>query len=294
MKKTIVILAVFFVIGLNACTKLKTPTEVPPPTPTAVMALYTDVATDTIKGIDAEGVTRTVNSSYEFYNASQRQSSGVFGAIVYENTDYKLGIIDIYAIFQPLTTTANGYNSLDYDLQAARIVYTSYTGSYYQLYTIRADASGNTQLTYNDTHKFQPSLSPDGQKVAFIEAQKPYFMNVNGSGKTELTIGAAYNAKSISWSPDGQYVALTVNDTGSSTDKVLTYKADNSQAAVLVTEGATSFGAVCWYDTATIYYDRQELSTVNIWKINPDSTGNTRVTYQGVGDYATLSYGLWD
>ncbi len=295
MKNIFAAAVVLVIISFSACNKLRTPTEVPESTPTPVMVLYTDVSHKSVKGFDALGVTRTVNADYEFYTCGRRKTDAVFPAIVKEGFIQKLGYVSGAGIFVALTETSSAdYNSVDLHRATGRMVYSAAKALWHQLFIIKADGTGNTQITYTAGNKTEPYISPDGLKLAFIEDEKPFFCNYNGSGKVELTIGSDYKAKGISWSPDGQQVALTVYDTVSLTYKVLKYRADNSQSPETLAETSSVLGAIYWHDSNTVYYDKQELSTVNIWKVNADASGNTRITYQGVGDWATLSFFLWD
>jgi Tol biopolymer transport system component len=88
-----------------------------------------------------------------------------------------------------------------------------------QLYSMNADGSNQTQLTFafGDTHgqsSFSPSWSPDGTKLAFVfsslgSSGEIYSMNADGTGKTNLTNDPSSNDQDPVWSPDGSKIAYT-------------------------------------------------------------------------------------
>ena len=79
---------------------------------------------------------------------------------------------------------------------------------------MNADGSGQTRLTNNNAYDFNPSWSPDGEKIAFdsssdfsIENLEIYVMNADGSGQTRLTDNTSPD-EHPSWSPDGEKIAF--------------------------------------------------------------------------------------
>jgi Tol biopolymer transport system component len=81
------------------------------------------------------------------------------------------------------------------------------------IYTVRADGSELRRLTGGTGSKFDPALSPDGQRIVF-RFQKGddrtadiYAMNVDGSRLENLTRNRAMDY-APSWSPDGQRIVF--------------------------------------------------------------------------------------
>ena len=53
-----------------------------------------------------------------------------------------------------------------------------------------------------------PALSPDGKTVAFVETDQVWSAPADGTGKAEQLIHARGSAESLTWSPDGKYLAF--------------------------------------------------------------------------------------
>jgi dipeptidyl aminopeptidase/acylaminoacyl peptidase len=92
------------------------------------------------------------------------------------------------------------------------IVYESYRGSDWELYTIRADGSGGANLTNSPkTADLYPHASPDGRRVCFVvdegaggeKARNVYCINADGTGRTLV----ATNARQPCWGPDSKRIA---------------------------------------------------------------------------------------
>ena len=76
----------------------------------------------------------------------------------------------------------------------------------WEIYTMNADGTGQTRLTFNSAEDLAPTWSPDGSKIAFNSAQNGiYVMNADGSDQRLLLAGA----RDPAWSPDGTKIAYT-------------------------------------------------------------------------------------
>ena len=81
------------------------------------------------------------------------------------------------------------------------------------IYVMDADGKNQTQLTDYILPAWDPSWSPDGQRIAFGSNGSIYVMDADGKNQTQLTDYPA-NDWDPSWSPDGQRIAFTSNRDG--------------------------------------------------------------------------------
>jgi Tol biopolymer transport system component len=71
---------------------------------------------------------------------------------------------------------------------------------------MKADGTGQTNLTNNPSGDFAPVWSPDGSKIAFLSGRdgggtsEIYLMNVDGSDQINLTDNPA-NDRGQAWKP---------------------------------------------------------------------------------------------
>lgn len=73
-----------------------------------------------------------------------------------------------------------------------------------QIYVANADGTGRRKLTdlSNSRNIAWPSVSPDGEQIAFAHADQIYLMNADGTGIRQVT-GGGGEADLPTWSPDG-------------------------------------------------------------------------------------------
>jgi Tol biopolymer transport system component len=149
------------------------------------------------------------------------------------------------------------------------------------VYVMNADGSAMTRLT-DDGNSHRPSWSPDGTKITFDRTDAPfgeagesniYLMNSDGTGVTPVTSDPASDY-SPAWSPDGREIAFTrfVDLAGSDYRNDIHAVTPDGGSERLITENAESPN---WSPDGTkIAFDADR----EIWVINADSTGRTKVT----------------
>lgn len=81
------------------------------------------------------------------------------------------------------------------------------------LYVMNADGSNERQLTTSGGAS--AAWSPDGQRIAFVRGEPStdlHIINADGTNPTRITnLGEHYALSMPSWSPDGRYIACTLD-----------------------------------------------------------------------------------
>lgn len=85
------------------------------------------------------------------------------------------------------------------------------------IWTMNADGSGKKQLTNGIATDEDPTWSADGKKIAFSRNGDIWAMNSNGSGLTNLTKTPNNEERDPAWSPLGNKIAYTRGSCGAGT-----------------------------------------------------------------------------
>ncbi|MGH3145481.1 MAG: TolB family protein, partial [Rubrobacter sp.] len=164
-----------------------------------------------------------------------------------------------------------------YSPNGSRIAFVSERDGNYEIYAMNADGSGQTNLTNSPTTAdFNPSYSPDGQKITFHRDGDIWVMNADGTGQMALTNDPAPDAMP-DFSPDGTKIAFTSFRDGNY--EIYTMNADGT--------GETNFtnNAAAQDDMASYSPDATKISFVSfpvgggndeLYVMNADGTGEPR------------------
>ena len=93
------------------------------------------------------------------------------------------------------------------------IVYTDDVAYEPDIFTIRPDGTGKTNLTNSAAAEYSPRWSPDRQQIAFTRlapssASELWVMNADGSGQRHIATPELDMMYNLAWSPDGTQIAL--------------------------------------------------------------------------------------
>jgi len=196
--------------------------------------------------------------------AEARTSVRPSGQIVF--TSSRLSKADLYTMASDgsgdtrrITLAGGWYPS--YSRGSNRIVFASERNNQpVSLYTIFPDGSEEIHIVGRpDTPSWEPSFSPDGQKVAFVspagETVGIYVMDVNRSNPPQLMTANGAGNWAPAWSPDGQHIAY-VSDFESEAGKgeIWRMNVDGSNPIRLTQDGAEADRPAWSPDGRTIAY----------------------------------------
>jgi dipeptidyl aminopeptidase/acylaminoacyl peptidase len=152
--------------------------------------------------------------------------------------------------------------------QNGKIAFASDASGADEIYTVEADGSGLTRLTYDGGS--EPAWSADGTRIAFVRDGTVWVMNADGMEQHS----SGQPGSNPAWSPGGTKIV---------TDGLFVMNADGSERTQLTPSG---FAPAWSPDGSTILFARPVFGGCNpyigwygrIWAINPDGTGERQIT----------------
>lgn len=172
----------------------------------------------------------------------------------------------------PLATAAAGrllYNGL-----SENTIEPTYSPQ--EIFTINADGTSRTRLTFNGYYDGEASWSPDGTRIAFVAATdypyQLYVMNADGSNPVHL-VDPADDPSRPTWSPDGTKLAFTVNGSGQ------LYIVNSDGTGLVAVEGVSGTEPSWSPDGQLIAFAALGVNNrYDIFVVKPDGTGLTNLT----------------
>jgi TolB protein len=192
-------------------------------------------------------------------------------------------------------STADRAPSISAD--GSKIAYTSFPEHQLsgEIYTMNSDGSGQRRLTFTSTPDFAPSISADGSKIAF-ESQRNnnwdiYTMNSDGTGLRRITFSSASDTQP-SLSPDGNKIVY-ISDMDNARGEIYSIPLvgfPNITTRLTFGDGAARAPSVSTSGKIAYSYPSQlgRIGAQNwdIFTMNSDGTGKTRLTFGPADDYA--------
>jgi Tol biopolymer transport system component len=167
-----------------------------------------------------------------------------------------------------------------------KIVFNANLTGTWQLYTIKADGTGMTQITNfpaTNSEGWHPTFSPDGKKIAFDHdmsgAFEIYTINADGTGLTQLTFDNMFDG-AARWSPDGTRIAFAraVPSTGQTV--IATMNSDGSGLITnLTSELWSAFLPTYTPDGGRIVFESTQAGFIGVvWIMDVDGKNQERLT----------------
>jgi Tol biopolymer transport system component len=159
-----------------------------------------------------------------------------------------------------------------------------------EVFSINPDGTGEQVLTDHPLRDGDPSVSPDGTKIAFESfrdgGSEVYVMNADGTGVTRLTFNGPAEDRGTSWSPDGTRIAFhsaqfppAVPGPGHSALEIFTMNADGTDQ-VRLTNNNFQDSLPSWSPDGTkiAFTSNRDGGDFEIYVMNADGSNPTRLT----------------
>lgn len=159
----------------------------------------------------------------------------------------------------------------------------------HEIYRMNYNGSGLTNLTNNSARDYNPSLSKDGQKIAFASDRSGSYeiwtMNANGSNPTQLTFNAGDSQNyHPAWNPTGTRIAYVDNSqildgAGEIPYDIAVINADGSGYVNLTNSSATELHPAWSPDGTKIAFTSDEPGLNQIFIMNADGSNKAQLTF---------------
>ena len=158
---------------------------------------------------------------------------------------------------------------------------------------MRADGSGQTNLTKSPGNDHGPAWSPNGAHIAFASERNGnieiYKMGAGGENQTRLTNTPGFDSYNVDpvWSPDGGYIAFASEryEQDHSFDwEVYKMRADGSGQTRLTYNTQDDIDPAFSPDGRQIAFTSYRDDNYEIYKMRADGSGQTNLTKRPASD----------
>jgi Tol biopolymer transport system component len=157
------------------------------------------------------------------------------------------------------------------------------------------DGMGPVSVLSSTTTDFDPQLSPDGRKAAFVSARggrglQIWVSALDGSSSVAITEATGRGQGSPRWSPDGRWIAYDAQ-AGDGNWDIYVIEAAGGQPRRLTTHPAFEHFASWSRDGQTIYFRSARTGRSEIWRIAATGKAEpTQITTNG----GAVAWESWD
>ncbi|MCH8275495.1 MAG: PD40 domain-containing protein [Armatimonadetes bacterium] len=170
----------------------------------------------------------------------------------------------------------------------AKIAFTSERDGNREVYTMNADGTDQTRLTFDPASDAVSGVSPDGTRI-LIESRRDgleevWVMNADGSGQTRLTNSTGVNAHA-KFSPDGSMIVFTSTREGPA--QIYVMNADGTGQTNITTSNPIGENTPAYSPDGTkIAFVSSRDGNFEIYIMNADGTGQTNLSNSTAEDGA--------
>lgn len=191
-------------------------------------------------------------------------------------------------------STAGTANAID--APGGLITFSSYSGAHSQIFVGSGDGKASVAVTHDPVDHFEPSISPDRTKIAYVtmdyDTNKSQLVvaNTDGSSPVVLKASSTEAFDNPAWSPEGSTIAFTKGrGTAGPSNGLFTINPDGTGLSTVIDDGAYNDRASWSPDGKQLTFQSDETGTYEIYAINADGTGARQLTDAG-RNYITPSW----